>query len=900
MALITSRADINQGSSLAVATAIWATGTGADIRIHTSASNLLPALATGEFFEVRDHSNSQNNGLYEVVTVNTSTDDYECNKVNGAAPIVAGVEAVTTLGATGLTTEKSVFYDTAGLGVYLLEQGALSADGVTGAALYSHMMQEWKDDNFLIANAPFPMNAIDNDAGKYFIGQDSSGNSSGFNFVDDFAGFAIRTRKLLRNMGWAEIDSAGVTTAQYFGAVTLGAFEAPTTDVAFYQFGTDTTVDNTVDFDFAGPVNEAVQFYEYLADGSVNGGTGIALDTTGRLLTRSDGGNWLTDGFIKGGQVELRDSEDSTMDGTWLLAAVGAGIDGALTCGRAADAGSGLVFTDGAGGNDTLTLPVADGKTWADYGWTVGAKIVISSAEDVGNDGVHTILVIDGYDAEVATASFTANADDTTAVLGPFDDALTPDITINAAIDNSNAVRLGIRVRDGDPEGKTFGEANLVSAGKPALGNFVFAFPLANATDLKITAVDGTITGSSPWNLMSITFHSTPQARAGLVGGPYNFGVIIDGANGTNEQVHEFVQHSLRQLTDIDNDGDIAIGRAIGLLGRFNGDTYEVGSGDGGLTFPVNPDGGGSGVFIDSLNAASDNATKFYDNTGALRSKPESIAVTLDFNAIAIDDTATEYDLFYDRTIRTAAATLVDFVLTATTDVITSATTQLPQNAEIVVGSYVRIGGLTAGDAPMNGVYQILVINTPGASWDVVRYDGVTIVAVASTAVDCDQNCVDTPDAIIVDTNIVVSGTTISFVAPDQMLDSGNGLGVYAVGDRVRVVDSTGAINDGIREVATVVAGQVDFVEQDITTQGTGPTVISTQIFSGDATADVVENFAFDDNVQGGRTVSTTTYVKAKAVGRLDAQYIESPVSTIASGTPLTIPLFAPQERNVI
>ena len=80
MALITSRTSLNQGNKLSVAAAIFATGTGADIRIHTSAANNLPALAANEYFEVRDHSVSVNNGLYQVVTVNTSTDDYECNK----------------------------------------------------------------------------------------------------------------------------------------------------------------------------------------------------------------------------------------------------------------------------------------------------------------------------------------------------------------------------------------------------------------------------------------------------------------------------------------------------------------------------------------------------------------------------------------------------------------------------------------------------------------------------------------------------------------------------------------------------------------------------------------------------------------------------------------------------
>jgi len=894
MALVTTRSQLSQGSSLAVSSAIFATGTGADIRIHTSASNLLPALAANEFFEVRDHSNSQNNGLYQVVTVTTSTDDYECDKVNGLAPVVAGAEAITTLGATGLTTEKSVFFDTAGLGIYLLEQGYVDALGVTGGALYSFAMQEWKDDNFIIKNAPFPINAIDNDAGKYFIGQDSSGNSNGFNFVD-VTGFSIRTRKLLRNMGWAEINAAGVITAQYFGAVTLGTFEDPAADTAFYQFGTDTTVDDTVDFDFAGPVNEAVQFYERLADGTVNGGTGLAISADGRQLTRSDGGDWRVDGFIVGGRIEVRDAEDTTANGTWLLSAVGSGVDGAITVGRAANAASGLSFVDGGGGNDQLTLPA--GESWLTLGWTVGAKLVITSAEDIGNDGEHTILAIssDGLTADVATASFTANADDTTAVIGPFDDLLSPDILANAAIDNGNAVRLGIRVRDADPNGKIYQEANLISAGKTALGNFVFSFPLANSTDGKITETDANIDALAIYTGMSMTFYSTPQSKGGLVGGPYNFGIIIDGNNGTNIQVHEWVQRQLRKLTDIDADGDVAIGRSIGLMGRFNGDLYEVGSGNGGLTFPVNPDGGGSGVFVENLNAASDNSTQFYDNTGTLRAKPESIAVTIDFNQIAIDDVATEYDLFFDRTIRT---NVTDFVLSSG-GVLTSAGSSLPNNAESGVGSYMRISGLTGADAPMNGVYQITVETTPGASWTVVRYDGATIVAVASTTVEIDQNCVDTPDGIIVNTNIVVAGATISFTAPDLMLDSGNGFGVYAIGDRIRVEGSTSGLNDGIREVAAVSAGQIDFQEIDITTQSAGPTVTVTQVFSGFAEADVVENFAFDDNVQGGRTVSTSTYVKAKAVGQTDAQYIQSPVSTITSGTPLTIPLFAAQERNV-
>jgi hypothetical protein len=108
--------------------------------------------------------------------------------------------------------------------------------------------------------------------------------------------------------------------------------------------------------------------------------------------------------------------------------------------------------------------------------------------------------------------------------------------------------------------------------------------------------------------------------------------------------VFEFIQRQLRKLTDIDADADTAIGRTIGLLARFNGDEFQVGSGDGGLTFPVNPSGGGSGVFVDSLNAVSANDVIFYDNLGIARSNPETIAVTLDFNQIAIDDSVSEWE----------------------------------------------------------------------------------------------------------------------------------------------------------------------------------------------------------------------------------------------------------------
>ena len=814
MALVTSRTSLSQGASTTESVAFTASA-GANTTLTGTG---LPVVALDDFFEIRNSPITGNNGLY-IATGTPSTSSVSSTKVFGADPINDTSESVGWLGDT--TTYKSVFFDTTNNGsIALLEQGNLSVDGAVGQAVYSFAMQEWKDDDFLIANSPFPMLTIDSDAGKYIIGQDISGNNSGAAWLDSVT-HSIRTRKLLRNAGWDEVDASGNTTARYFGAVTLGSFEDSATDKAYYQFGTDTTVDDTVDFDFAGPVNEAVKFFEEQVQ------TDLAITTT--TITRV-GGSFITEGYKVGGQVTIRNAEDAGNDATFVLTVVTA-----------------------------------------------------------------TVLT---------TTGLTANADDTTAIL---------------AADNDNAVTLRLRVRDGDAKGKTFGQANLANAGKTILGNFVYAFPLANGSDQKIDVTDVGIDANSdgaadvaPYTGMSITYYAAPQARTDLVGGSANFGIIVDGNDGTAQEIFEFIQWSLRSTGgngtgDIDADADTAIGRAMDGIAGFVGDTGHFGTPDNGLSFPSNPDGGGSGVYVDNLNALSKNDVIYYDNTNAQKTFPETIAVTLDFNQIAIDDTTAEYDLFYDRTIRTAAAALTDFVLTNSTSKITSAGTNLPTNAEIVVGAYVRVGGLTGADDPMNGVYQISIITTPGADWTVARYDGATIVDVTTTAVDMDQNCVDTPDAILVHTNIRTAevseplnpGTAVlTFTAPDTITDSANTLGVFSSGMFVEVENSTG--NNGIFEVDTAAAGTLTTIEQTIVTEAVGvdTDVAITEIVSGLAAADVVFSYDFDNNEQGGRTVSTTTYVKAKAIGSTGAQYIQSSVADIVSGTPETIPVSPATERN--
>lgn len=894
--------DILCSLDTAVADGDWNNASGETVDIISAGGNLPASLEVGSRFEVRNHATAANNGGYEVLSA--VTDGFNCQKLTGSDPADAAAEAV------DLYTEvKSVFYDTAALGFWILEQpGIVStnvtdavwgtpsgadvnvtsagaglpsvkigqkvlvinhataanngyyvvrgittinadwdlemvSDGLTPAAagaenldiqtdplvddtgifgqpLYSRAMIDWKDDNFLIRNAPFPMFNIDSDAGKYLVGQDASGNNHGTIFVDNTE-FGVRTRKLVRNMGWQEIDATGLVTAEYAAIRSNATVEDNDRDLGYYQFGTDTTVDDTVDFEFAGPVDESIQVFDATvtrAQATVT--EGYAFPAAGNTITRNDpGGNYITDGYKVGGRAIVANAEDPANNGTYVIT-------------------------------------------------------VLTS----------TVMTVENVDG--SAVSFTLNTDDNTATID---------------LDNRFAFSLKLRPRDDDALGKTFAQQGLGNALATQLSNRAFIFGLGTVEDANITNTDVTIAGSAPYTGMSITFHATPQSRgaATLVGGARNFGIIVEGNSGSKNEVYEFIQWSLRQLTDIDADADTAIGRTIDGLVRFNGATLEAGSVDGGLTFPINPDGGGSGVYIDNLAAADANFVAFFDNLGVLRTNKETIAITLDFNQILIDDTVAEGDLFFDRTIRTSVS---DLVVNAG-GTITSGGSNLPV-LDVGDGAYIRLTDFTGGEEAANGIYQV-VTETSQASWTVVRYDNAAMITTGAAAHNVDEHPFDTPDALIVNTVNLIDATTISFTTPDTIGDTGSGLGIFAVGDRIRIEGAGAGTNAGkIVKIATAAAATLT-VEQNqfepvLDTQAAGGQVILTQIASVEADADFAFNFGFDDNVQGGRSVSTETFVKAKALGRETAQYTESAVLSIQSGTPLTVPLQSQQERNVV
>lgn len=189
---------------------------------------------------------------------------------------------------------------------------------------------------------------------------------------------------------------------------------------------------------------------------------------------------------------------------------------------------------------------------------------------------------------------------------------------------------------------KSYDQSQLSAIGESNVTYQVYAFPLSNSTDLKITHADGSM-ASSPYSGMSITYYGSNQSRS-IGGSAYNFNVIISGNGGTKEQIYEFVQYKLRQSSDIDAGAGTVTGNTASALLRFVGDTLIT----------------SNGVFIDNFSAVDTNNIEFYDVTGTKRVFPYVAAGTITFNDNLVNDTNAIYRMYFTSGFNTASALIVN------------------------------------------------------------------------------------------------------------------------------------------------------------------------------------------------------------------------------------------------
>ena len=190
-------------------------------------------------------------------------------------------------------------------------------------------------------------------------------------------------------------------------------------------------------------------------------------------------------------------------------------------------------------------------------------------------------------------------------------------------------------------QGKLYGSATTGSIGLSSLNYITNRFPLAEAVDTKITASDTDIQTLSPYVGMSISYGTTVRSIGDV---DYTFKAVVDGNNGTAEQINEFVQYALRQGTDIDENSSGVVGDLANSLTAFLGNTLKT----------------KLGVYIDNFHPNDTNRIIFTDNSGIERTFPFVASGSLAFNANLASDDDAVYRVFFTDTFGTAASTLVN------------------------------------------------------------------------------------------------------------------------------------------------------------------------------------------------------------------------------------------------
>lgn len=113
----------------------------------------------------------------------------------------------------------------------------------------------------------------------------------------------------------------------------------------------------------------------------------------------------------------------------------------------------------------------------------------------------------------------------------------------------------------------------------------------------------------------------------------------------TLKEIYTKIQYLLRQAGNINTAAGTVTGKTAGLLLNFVGSSLKCG-----FYAPTNPQGGGSGVMIEGIQAADLNSIVFYDNGAVSREYPFASAGSLNFNA-ALTSGGTGYYRMYFTTL---------------------------------------------------------------------------------------------------------------------------------------------------------------------------------------------------------------------------------------------------------
>lgn len=329
-----------------------------------------------------------------------------------------------------------------------------------------------------------------------------------------------------------------------------------------------------------------------------------------------------------------------------------------------------------------------------------------------------------GGDTKISASDATI---DTTA---PYTDATNQFTATDISFTNPSTISTAGLV---DFSGLTAGDIIIVTG--TASNDGTYEVSAANSTTITVSSSDiqTESAGASmtvAQSLMKIIYYASPQSVT-ISGIPYDFGVEIDAAGGTAEQVYEFVQRQLRRDIDINaaaTGGDV-IGKTTDALLEFVGDDLKAIEAVTGIA-SVNPEGGGNGVYISNFQAGDTNRLFFVDNTGTPVQYDFVAVTTLSFNANLTGDADAIYRVFFTTNpagnYGTSSAIIVhandsvgssDVSFDSTADTITSA--GAIDFSLFNPGDYIEVENSASND----GFYKVLSVATTTNPNDTINID---------------------------------------------------------------------------------------------------------------------------------------------------------------------------------
>ena len=287
-------------------------------------------------------------------------------------------------------------------------------------------------------------------------------------------------------------------------------------------------------------------------------------------------------------------------------------------------------LTDGASANiDSVTGTLTSATDFAAAGVVAGDMVILKDAGVTTHNGVYKITNVDTTELTLDTTDRQLTAQTALdfdvvksgmylqykhdEIVAPLTESLTfadanPD-TIVTTTDQSSLAQAGdiITILSGTNSGAVATIASVVGTTITLLAGDAVA-AVTESAQYKITrGFARTING--------ITYG-------------YEWRLFGNGATASN--CYQFIQHQLRQTSDIDYGDSVKRGDITDLL----------------MTY-ASPTGTTLNMHIDNLNADDINNILFFDATGASRAYPFSSSVTLSFNNNLVNDAAAKYWVFF-------------------------------------------------------------------------------------------------------------------------------------------------------------------------------------------------------------------------------------------------------------